>query len=85
MTRKVISFVDSVILFETRRLPGFETNKFDMDNLKLLDAALKVKLYCFLIIALAFIIWPNSNPDFFQDESSNNKTFFEPRNNIYNN
>lgn len=39
---KVMTFIDGVILFENQRLPGFETDKSDMEFIKLLDAASKV-------------------------------------------
>ena len=42
LTRKVLTFIDGVILFETMRLPSFETNKLDRENMNLLDAALKI-------------------------------------------
>ena len=37
-----MTFIDGVILFENQRLPGFETDKSDMEFIKLLDAASKV-------------------------------------------
>ena len=37
-----MTFIDGVLLFENQRLPGFETDKSDMEFIKLLDAASKV-------------------------------------------
>lgn len=42
MAKRVERLIEGVIVFESLRLPGFESNKFDSDLIKLLETANKV-------------------------------------------
>lgn len=42
MAKRVERLIEGVIVFESLRLSGFESNKFDSDLIKLLETANKV-------------------------------------------
>lgn len=42
IAKRVERFIEGVYTFESLRLPGFESNKFDCDNLKLIETSIKI-------------------------------------------